>query len=197
MSTGERALCKPIKPITRPLFTNGSTTVVDVDVRVAHLIDSKRGILLNISLGDKPEPRSVTLGPNGDVKHHPLLLPFPLPDACAHTCEIIHVLEYLLPSDFFAWFDELWRVMRPLGMVYLRGPYGGDESHGWLSDPTHQTRIIESSFLWLDPRGPLYGIHDQVARPTPKPWHPLFIERVPGSQGSLSYNATLQKVAIK
>lgn len=165
-----------------------------VDPKVAKLVESKKGILLNISFGDQPEPKRVTLGLRGDVQHHPLRLPFPLPDACAHTCEVIHVLEYLPPVDFFRWFDELWRVMRVDGLVYLRGPYGGDESHGWLSDPTHQTRVTEASFLWLDPRGPIYTLHPEVGRPIPKPWHPLLIERVPGSQGSLSYQATLRKV---
>jgi hypothetical protein len=164
---------------------------------VRALVESKKGILLNISLGDEPTRERVTLGPRGDVKTNPLVVPWALPDACAHTCEIIHVLEYLPSLHFFGWFDELWRVMRPDGKVYIRGPYGGDESHGWLSDPTHQTRIIEATFLWLDPRGPLYNLHPQVGRKIPKPWHPLFIERVPGSQGSLSYNATLKKVVLK
>lgn len=180
----------------RPLFTNGST-VVHVDEKIAKVIESKKGILLNISLGDEPQPERVTFGPRGDVKGNPLGDHFHLPDACAHTCEVIHVIEYLSPNRFFDWFDELWRVMRPLGKVYIRGPYGGDESHGWLSDPTHQTRVIENTFLWLDPRGPIYTLHPQVGRSIPKPWHPLFIERVPGSQGSLSYNATLQKVAVR
>lgn len=169
---------------------------VSVESKVARLVESKKGILLNISFGDEPQPEKVTLGWRGDIKTDPLWA-FPLPDACVHTCEVIHVIEYLPPARFFDWFDELWRVMRPLGKVYVRGPYGGDENHGWLSDPTHQTRIIEATFLWLDPRGPLYNLHPQVGRRVPKPWHPLFIERVPGSQGSLSYNCTLQKQPIQ
>jgi hypothetical protein len=164
---------------------------------VRSLVESKKGILLNISLGDRPIASKVTLGPRGDIPQSPLVLPFNLPDACAHTCEVIHVLEYLPPAQFFAWWDELWRVMRVDGLVYVRGPYGGDESQGWLSDPTHQTRIVEASFAWLDPRLDFYALHAELGRPTPKPWEPQFIERRPGTQGSISYQCTIKKVAVQ
>ncbi len=155
------------------------------------LLDRKRGVLLDISLGGTKQTRSLSL--LADVGHDPLKLPFPLPDACVHTAVVTHVVEFVDPSRLYAWFDELWRVMQPDGTVYMSGPYGGDQSDGWLSDPTHRTRIIESSFLWLDPRGPLYGVHKDLNRPTPKPWHPQALARVPGSQGSISYNAVLRK----
>jgi hypothetical protein len=165
-----------------------------VSDKIARLIASKKGILLDISLGGTPQPRSVTLSPSGDIAHSPLLLPFPLPSNCAHTSVITHTLEYLPPSIWFDWWDEMHRIMQPFGLVYVSGPYGGDESHGWISDPQHMTRVVEASFLWLDPRGPLYALHKDVGRKTPKPWHPLATARVPGTQGSISYNVTLQKV---
>lgn len=157
------------------------------------LLDRKRGVLLDVSLGGKKQARSLSL--LADVGHDPRTLPFPLPDACVHTAVVTHVVEFLDPSRLYAWFDELWRVMQPEGTVYMSGPYGGDQSDGWLSDPTHRTRIIESTFLWLDPRGPLYATeHANRNRPTPKPWLPQAIARVPGSQGTISYNAVLMKV---
>jgi len=76
--------------------------------------------------------------------------------------------------------------------VHVSGPYGGDESVGWLSDPTHRTRIIETTFAWLDPRTPLYAEHLALARPIPRPWHVLAQARVPGTLGTVSYNCTLQ-----
>lgn len=156
---------------------------------IKKLLAKKSGLLLDISLGGTKQPRSVSLV--ADLHHSPLKLPFPLPDACVHTAVITHVLEYVPPAQLFAWFDELWRVMQPHGTVYCSGPYGGDDSLGWLSDPTHQTRILETSFAWLDPRTPLYLLHRDLGRPTPKPWHPQAIARVPGTQGSISYNAVL------
>jgi hypothetical protein len=163
---------------------------------IKRFLDSKRGILLDISLGGTPQPRSVTLSPTGDLKHDPRELPFPLPAACVNTAIVTHVVEYLPPSQFFAWFDELWRVLQPQGVVYLSGPYGGDESHGWLSDPQHQTRVLEQSFAWLDPRMPMYALNPSLGRPLPKPWHSLALARVPGTHGTISYNVMLQKAAM-
>lgn len=161
--------------------------------RVRTLVKRKAGILLDISFGGTPQPRSVTLSPKGDIPHRPLDLPFPLPNNCVHTSVTTHVLDYLPPERFFAWFDELWRITQPYGMAYISGPYGGDDSQGWVSDPQHRTRLVEASFAWLDPRTPLYGLHGDVGRQTPKPWWPLTLARVPGTQGSISLNATLQK----
>ncbi len=144
------------------------------------LLAKKKGVMLDISFGGTPQPRSVTLGPKGDIQHHPCAIPFPLPKECVHTAVVTHVLEYLQPDQFFAWFDELWRVVQPYGTVYVSGPYGGDESFGWLSDPTHRTRVLEQSFAWLDPR-------------TPKPWWPMALARVPGTEGTISYNCVLQR----
>lgn len=162
--------------------------------KIRKLVNRKKGIMLDISFGGTPQPRSVTLGPSGDVKHDPRALPFPLPKECVHTAVITHVLEYLEPALFFRWFDELWRVMQPLGTVYVSGPYGGDDSFGWLTDPTHKTRILEQTFAWLDPRTPLYKENEKVGRKIPKPWHPLALARVPGTEGSISYNCVLRRV---
>lgn len=164
--------------------------------RIATLIEQRKGILLDISFGGTPQPRSITLGPHGDIRHDPRTLPFPLPDACCHSIVITHVLEMLEPSEFFRWFDELHRILKPHGLVYISGPYGGDESQGWLSDPTHKTRVVESTFLWLDARFSLYREHPNVGRPIPKPWHPQQIARVPGVNGSISYNCVLQSQPV-
>ncbi len=160
--------------------------------RARKLVERKKGILLDISMGGTPQPRSVTLGPSGDIKWDPRKLPFPLPSGVVNTAVVVHVVEYVSPEQFFAWWDELHRVMQPRGVVYISGPYGGDESHGWLSDPQHKTRVIEASFAWLDPRTPLYEEHAKVGRQKPKPWHPLHMARVPGTQGSVSYNVMLE-----
>jgi len=161
---------------------------------IAKLVEKKKGLLLDISLGGVPQDRALTLGPSGDIKHDPRTLPFPLPDGCVNTAIVVHVLEYVSPALFFAWWDDLWRILQPKGVVYISGPYGGDDSQGWLSDPQHLTRVLETSFAWLDPRTPLYALHPSLGRPTPKPWHPLQMARVPGTQGSISYNVMCQKV---
>ncbi len=160
-------------------------------VKPRDVVKKKRGILLDISFGGTPQPRAVTLGPAGDVKHDPRVVPFPLPSGSVHTAVITHILEYLPPEQVFAWFDELHRVMQPHGVAYFSGPYGGDESVGWLSDPTHRTRIVEQTFAWLDPRLPFFDKHGESGRSTPKPWLTAAVARVPGAHGTTSYNVTL------
>jgi hypothetical protein len=164
--------------------------------KLAKLLHRKTGILLDISFGGTPQPRSVTLGPSGDLRHDPTKLPLPLAPASVHTAVVTHVLEYLDPSDWFHWWDALHVAMRPLGLVFCSGPYGGDQSEGWLSDPTHKTRVVEQSFSWLDPRLPFYALHPDLGRKPPKPWHTLSIARVPGAHGTYSYNCTLQAVSM-
>lgn len=154
---------------------------------------AKAGVLLDISLGGTPQANSVTFA---DLRQSPLRLPWPLPDRTVHTAVVTHVLDYLTPEQFFPWWDELHRVMRPGGVVYASGPYGGDESVGWLSDPTHRTRIVEATFAWLDPRTPLYAEHAALKRAQPRPWHVLAQARVPGTLGTISYNCTLQAQAV-
>lgn len=163
---------------------------------LSKLLARKKGILLDISLGGVPQERSVVLSPSGDIKQHPCSLPFKLPDGCVNTAVVTHVVEFLDPALFFDWWDELWRVLQPKGICYISGPYGGDDSQGWLSDPTHRTRVLETSFAWLDPRTPMYALHESLGRTQPKPWHPLGMSRVPGTQGSISYNVTLQKQPV-
>jgi len=172
----------------RPVGTNRRNT---------KLVTKRSGILLDICLGGTPQPNSVVMSPTGDVKHDPRKLPFPLPDKCCHTVVVTHILEYLEPDQFFRWWDELHRIMRPGGAVYVSGPYGGDESQGWVSDPTHRTRVTEQSFAWLDPRLPFWPMHKELGRRTPKPWHTVAVARVPGAHGTISYNVTMQSQVSK
>jgi len=159
---------------------------------VKKLLKARRGLILDISFGGKPQARSVTLSPHGDIRHDPRKTPLPIPTASVHTAVVTHVLEYLDPVTFYDWFDELHRIMLPDGLAYFSGPYGGDESWGWLSDPTHRVRVVEQTFAWLDPRLPFYEKHTECPRKKPKPWLTEGIARVPGAHGTYSYNAALR-----
>lgn len=157
--------------------------------KIAKLLKKKQGILLDISLGGTPQEASVTMR---DLRHDPRKLPYPLPTGCVHTAVITHVLEYLEPYQFFPFWNEMHRILRPKGIVYVSGPYGGDESMGWINDPEHKTRVVEQSFAWLDPRVPFYAQHPEVGRKLPAPWHPIQLTRVPGVNGTISYNVMMQ-----
>jgi len=155
---------------------------------IDRIVKAKSGIKLDLSLGGQPDPTAVSIA---DLKMDPLKIPFPVPTGSVHTVVMVHLLEYLDPAQFFRWMDELHRVMRPGGLVFASGPYGGDESQGWLSDPTHRLRIVEQSFSWLDPRFPFYALHPSIGRPTPRPWHVLQARRAPGTHGTVSYEVIL------
>ena len=166
---------------------------------IAAIIRQKKGVLADISFGGTPQPNAVTIGPKGDIPLDPAFLwnayeTQELPDGFIHTAVVTHVLEYVHQDCFFQWWNGLHRLMQPNGIVYVSGPYGGDESQGWLSDPCHMTRVVEQSFAWLDPRTPFYALHESVGRPQPKPWHPQNLARVPGTHGTVSYNVVLQAV---
>jgi len=149
-------------------------------------------VLLDLSLGGTQQANSLWLNPRGDIPHDPRVIPFPLPDHCAHSAVIVHLLEYLDQAIYYAWWDELWRVMRPGGIVYVSGPFGGDDSIGWLAEATHKIRIVDLSFGYLDPMLPPYLEHAAAGRiPPPKPWRVLMSSRAAGSVG-LNYEAQLQ-----
>lgn len=161
--------------------------------RAAAMAKKRAGIVLDISLGGVPQANAVTMR---ELKHDPRKVGFPLPPHSVTTAVIVHVLEYLDPKQWFRWWDALHFIMRPYGVVYASGPYGGDDSQGWLSDPTHRVRVVEQSFSWLDPQLPHFELHPTVGRRFPQPWHTLAIARVPGSHGTVSYNATMQAVPV-
>ena len=161
--------------------------------RAATIAKAKAGILLDLSLGGTPQPNSVTCA---DLKIDPRKPKFLLPTGSVHTCVATHILEYVEPTHVWQWFDELHRVMRPGGTVYFSGPYGGDESAGWVSDPSHRVRVTETTFAWLDPRLPFFSQHGDVGRPQPKPWHVLQASRWPGTHGTTTYNVVLSAQVV-
>lgn len=162
--------------------------------RAERLVKAKTGILLDLSRGGTPQPNAVTCA---ELHIDPAAVTKPLPTGSVHTCIVTHVLEYLDPVKVWAWFDELHRIMRLGGTVYLSGPYGGEESHGWVSDPTHRVRVVEQTFAWLDPRLPFYSEHPNLGRTAPKPWHVLQATRVPGMHGTISYNVVMQSAKLE
>jgi hypothetical protein len=57
-----------------------------------------------------------------------------------------HHPEY--QDGWFAFFSELWRVMKPGGVAYILAPYGF--SLGGLSDPTHTRYLTPTTFNYFN-----------------------------------------------
>ena len=51
-------------------------------------------------------------------------------------------------DGWFAWFGNLWRIMKPGGEVYILSPYGF--SNAGMSDPTHTRYLTLATFNYFD-----------------------------------------------
>jgi SAM-dependent methyltransferase len=77
--------------------------------------------------------------------------PIPLPDNSVDVVVAWHVLEHIgqqgQTAEWFAFWEDLYRVLVPNGWVYGECPY---YSSLWAwSDPTHTRAISEHSFLFF------------------------------------------------
>jgi predicted O-methyltransferase YrrM len=88
--------------------------------------------------------------------------PYPLKASSCVTIKAAHVAEHIPPEKILAWFDEMWRLLKPGGQMAFASPYAN--SPGFWNDPTHVTGFTEVAFQLLDPDYPLYNQYE------PKPW---------------------------
>ncbi|MFA6044750.1 MAG: class I SAM-dependent methyltransferase [Phycisphaerales bacterium] len=54
----------------------------------------------------------------------------------------------LYQDGWFAWFSELWRIMKPGGKAYILVPYAW--SNGGISDPTHTRYLTPATFGYFE-----------------------------------------------
>lgn len=80
--------------------------------------------------------------------------------------EVKNAIGEIEPGPAFMRFmDEIWRVLKPDGVLMAAFPYAG--SPGFWQDPTHVNGITERTLAYFDPLeagGHLYRIYK------PKPW---------------------------
>jgi len=89
--------------------------------------------------------------------------PWPLRDNSCLEIRLSKVLEYINPSRTLDVFDEAWRLLVPLGSLYVYANYGS--SSALLKDPlATRVGLTEETFDYLDPRSPLYQVYE------PKPY---------------------------
>lgn len=113
-------------------------------------------MILNIGCGSKVvtgQPAvNVDLRPGQGVNlvYDLNVLPWPWSDGEFDRVQAEDILEHL--DDLVASMDEIWRVLQPGGLVWIRGPH-----HLGLNavvDPTHKRAFNEYSFDYLDPNLP-------------------------------------------
>ena len=86
--------------------------------------------------------------PEIDVVHDLNVIPWPWPD---ETCDLIvasSVFEHL-SIDLVQALDECWRILRPGGLLRIKGPYWKHDNA--YADPTHRWRYSLRSLDVFDP----------------------------------------------
>lgn len=97
-----------------------------------------------------------------DVVHDAETLPWPFADETFNRIVMSHIMEHLNPKYHVDIVDEMWRVLKPNGILMMAMPYPG--SHGFWQDPTHLKSWNETTPRYFDPDCELYSIYK------PKPW---------------------------
>ena len=118
-----------------------------------------------------------------DVTHDLNIMPWPWPDSSLDEIHAMDVLEHL--EDFMLAMAEIWRVLKPRGILLLSVPYMNSVSA--VGDPTHRRSFHETTFYFFDPtksqcRNRFYYTHVRFLIEQEEfviaPFHPYFI--IPG-----------------
>jgi SAM-dependent methyltransferase len=89
--------------------------------------------------------------PGIDVVHDLNIYPWPWVTDSANTILAIDVIEHL--DEFIKTIEELHRVLRVGGRVFIRVPYWNSWSRH--ADPTHKRGFHELTFQFFNPESPL------------------------------------------
>lgn len=96
-----------------------------------------------------------------EIVHDLEVFPYPIPDNTFTEIRAHHVFEHIKPWFTVDLMNELWRIMKPDGLLRVDVPYGGTNSY--RQDPTHCNEFIELTFWYFDPINDMY----QIYRPSP------------------------------
>lgn len=111
---------------------------------------------LSIACGqNKPAGfKGIDIAGDADIVHDLFKFPWPIKTGSVQEVECSHFLEHI-PHDigagrdgFFAFFDELYRVMRKGGTATFVHPYVWNDRAFW--DPTHVRFIHEANYWYLN-----------------------------------------------
>jgi SAM-dependent methyltransferase len=121
---------------------------------------------LDAGCGNAKQPNCVGMDkralPGVDVVHDIETTPWPFTKETFDRIIMSHVMEHINPSVAVDVMNEMWRVMKPDGVLMLAMPYAG--SFGHWQDPTHIKPWNEATCHYFDPDMELYQIYQ------PKPW---------------------------
>lgn len=111
--------------------------------------------VLDIGCGPNKVPGATGMDrmpmPGVDVVHDLNARPYPFDDNAFDEIHARHVLEHV--DDMIGVMEELHRIARPGGKIYVAGPYYA--SADAFRDPTHRRAFTEQSFDYFTEESPL------------------------------------------
>lgn len=133
-------------------------------------------IRLNLGCGNKPLPNCVNhdrtlFAAHVDIAHDLNILPWPWLDNTFDAIIAHSVVEHL--DSFYAFFDEVWRILKPNGLIEVIVPRY--DHINVAIDPTHKRGYVMESFQFLDPHT-YWGA--KAAQYTSRYWHLLRVEEM-------------------
>lgn len=115
-------------------------------------------IKLNVGCGDKKENGWVGMDRRKlkcvDIVHDIEDTPWPLKDNSCRVVGMFNILGHLDPARVFEVMNEVWRVTKPEGQVFISVPYFS--SYLAFEDPSLRRGYTESSFLYFDSTSDVY-----------------------------------------
>jgi SAM-dependent methyltransferase len=145
-----------------------------MDKKIGKLLKSKQGIKLDLGCGGKKQAGFVGMDirklPTVDIVHDAEVVPYPIPDESCLIVLMSHMMEHMCPKKVFGIMNELWRIVKPDGQLWLSMPYA--HSHGFWQDPTHCHSWNETTAVYFDPHPKIFSgersLYYDIYKP--KPW---------------------------
>ena len=133
------------------------------------LFEKAKGISLDVGCGQIKQKGFIGMdiedGPNVDIVHDIQEFPWPVPDdVCKHVL-MSHVFEHIEPKYRFRVMDEIWRICRWDGQLWLSCPYAGSFLES--AHPAHYPCPNEAAFEFFDPA---YQLWHASGHKKPLPW---------------------------
>ena len=135
----------------------------------AKLFSSAAGVKLDVGCGIFKQKGCLGMDmirhKNVDIVHDIQCFPWPVPDDVCTFILLSHVFEHVESKHRFALMDELWRICRYDGQLFIACPYAG--SFLEAAHPAHYMCPNEATFQFFDPD---YQLWHSCSYQKPKPW---------------------------
>lgn len=131
--------------------------------RTEAVLKVHEGEVLKLDLA--PYPGENFIGMTVDLKHDPVITPFPIADEQFTLISAAHVAHHVQRGkEFIKWMDECWRILKQGGQMRLSAPYAGNTA--FWTDPLAVNGITPQTFYYFDPLHPT-GLYKTFK---PHPW---------------------------